>query len=326
MSGAALFIDLSNFYSHLLKSGIEEPRFLRDYLLYWLDFDLFAEALWHSVSGIWIFYSGKRIGPSDERIEGKYLRQFIDRINAIRGVTARDVNIPSEQREHLTVKCESCGREHTAEWKSEKGIDASLIVHLFDTMDSWDVAYLLSGDADFVPAVVSLRRRGKIVIGAGFPARSSALVRECYDYIDLCNVYLKEDVAAYGLFRESVQLFFTHQRGVNDDHFYINLVLQKGLIDLSSRHSKIEEFKTKFPDQVRAMDLEKAHYQFRISPIVWAGVERRIESFVSSIEGLEYVSGRRGSYKIEYVYDRDARTYEVVELPEIATGNDQQAH
>lgn len=45
MSNAALFIDLPNFYSRLLKSGIESPRFLRDYFLQWLDFDLLASNL-----------------------------------------------------------------------------------------------------------------------------------------------------------------------------------------------------------------------------------------------------------------------------------------
>lgn len=81
-------------------------------------------------------------------------------------------------------------------------MDAALTVHLFDTMDSWDVAYLLSGDADFVPAVRSLRRRGKIVIGVGFADASSALVRECYEYIDLSKVFLPTDVAAFALFKE----------------------------------------------------------------------------------------------------------------------------
>ena len=138
MANAALFVDLPNFYSHLLKSGIEEPRFLKEYFLYWLDFDLLAEALAKAFSGVWVFYSGQRIGPSDERIEGQYLNKYIDRINALRGVTARDANIPGEQREYLVLKCHKCGGEQTVEHRSEKGIDASLTVHLFDTMDSWD--------------------------------------------------------------------------------------------------------------------------------------------------------------------------------------------
>jgi uncharacterized LabA/DUF88 family protein len=199
MTIATLFVDLPNFYSRLLNSGIETPRFLRDYFLYRLDFDLLANELTGSSSSIWIFYSGKRIGPSSERIEGDYLNNYINRVNSLKGVTAYDVNIPGEQREFLTSRCKNCGHENLVESKSEKGIDASLTVHLFDTMDSWDVAYLLSGDADFVPVVASLRRRGKIIIGAGFPGASPALVRECYDYIDLGEVFLKRDVAIYSI-------------------------------------------------------------------------------------------------------------------------------
>jgi uncharacterized LabA/DUF88 family protein len=202
MSNMALFVDLPNFYSRLLKSGIEDPKTLKDYFLNWLDFDLLARSLTETYTGIWVFYSGERIGPSSERIEGKHLQEYISRINGIQGVTAHDVNIPGEQREHLHYKCDNCGHEGRAQDVSEKGIDASLTVHMFDTMESWDTAYLFSGDADFVPAVESLRRRGKIVIGVGFHDASQALVRECFDYIFLDDVFLTQDLLLYSLLRK----------------------------------------------------------------------------------------------------------------------------
>ncbi len=49
---------------------------------------------------------------------------------------------------------------------------------LHTPMESWDNALLLSCDADFVPTVTSLRRRGKLVVGAGFSNASPALMRE----------------------------------------------------------------------------------------------------------------------------------------------------
>ena len=200
MNGKAVFVDLSNFYSRLLESGIDEPRILRDYFLNWLDFDLLAENLAGESSSVWVFHSGRKFGPKSNRIQDEYLNNYIERINSLKGVTARDVDIEGSQREPATYECEKCGHQGVSTWESEKGIDASLIVHLFDTMDSWDVAYLLSGDADFVPAVASLRRRGKIVVGAGFSGRSSSLVRECYDYVDLAKTYLRADVFAYRIF------------------------------------------------------------------------------------------------------------------------------
>ena len=38
MDRAAVFVDLPNFYSLLLRSGIDTDRkLLRDYFLYWMD-------------------------------------------------------------------------------------------------------------------------------------------------------------------------------------------------------------------------------------------------------------------------------------------------
>jgi hypothetical protein len=199
MTRHALFVDLPNFYSHLVESSLGEPRQLRDYFLEWFDFDHLAKRLTDEYSPVWVFYSGRRFGPKPNRIEGKYLDDFIERINSLKGVTAYDVNIPGQQREPAKYQCEKCGHEGIAQWESEKGIDASLTVRLFDTMDSWDVAHLLSGDADYVPAVASLRRRGKIVTGAGFDNPSSALIRECYEYVNLSDCFFSEDISAYQL-------------------------------------------------------------------------------------------------------------------------------
>jgi hypothetical protein len=287
MTAAALFVDLPNFYSHLLESGIEDPRFLRDYFLDWLDFDLLAEALAGSFSGIWVFYSGRRFGPRPNRIEDQYLDSYITRINSLRGVTARDVNIPGQQREQAAYKCEKCGQEGRAEWESEKGIDSSLTVHMFDTMDSWDVAYLLSGDADFVPVVASLRRRGKIVMGAGFSDASSALVRECYEYVNLPTAFLKENVAAYALLGQGriaerwltdelqcttdrtdsdtelieASIIWNEERTEEPDGMIlshrVSLMLMDTsgklseidrIVDISDRRQQVSEFKAKFPN------------------------------------------------------------------------------
>jgi hypothetical protein len=198
----AVFVDLPNFYSHLVRSAIGSPDMLRHYFLNWLDFDCLAGALTGDFCPVWVFHSGRRLGPSTARVDGKCLTEYIHRINSLTGVTAYDVDIEGSQREFASYECEKCGHKGVAQWESEKGIDASLTVHLFDTMDTWDTAYLLSADADFVPAVRTLRRRGKVVVGAGFSERSSALVRECYAYIDLYSAFLEDDTAAYEMFRD----------------------------------------------------------------------------------------------------------------------------
>ena len=83
------------------------------------------------------------------RIEGDHLSAYIKRISRLNSVTPYDVNIPGEQREPFMTKCD-CGKTVTGQWESEKGVDASLITHLFDTADSWDEAVLISGDVDII--------------------------------------------------------------------------------------------------------------------------------------------------------------------------------
>jgi len=321
MSNTALFVDLPNFLSGLLKSGIESPRFLRDYVRFWLDFDLLARSLTESHMGIWIFYSGERIGPSGERIDGKYLQEYIRRINTLQGVTAHNVNIPGEQREPSSYKCDQCGHEGVSESVSEKGIDSSLTVHLFDTMDSWDTAFLLSGDADFVPVIASLRRRGKIVIGVGFSNASEALVRECYHYINIVDLFLKQDILAYNLFKKDgvvqkwlcdeikqdpakspspnikLKLFLGPER-----HFYKGTDIPPltssyfitlgfmGSIDLAKRHKMISELQYKYNNQIE-VEMEKEEIsscQISGIPILeLEAIKRHLNSNIFCIPGLE---------------------------------------
>jgi uncharacterized LabA/DUF88 family protein len=332
MATQALFVDLPNFYSRLLSSDHGDPQLLKDYFLHWFDFDRLAQKLTGEFSPVWVFYSGRRFGPSSHRIQDQYLDDYITRINSLKGVTARDVNIPGQQREPASYECDQCGHIGIAQWESEKGIDTSLTVYLFDTMEAWDIAYLLSGDADFVPAVASLRRRGKIVIGVGFSNASSALVRECCDYIDMCKSFLRDDFAAYEIFRKDgivskwlteevvsrsnsdlsqpIELSFEWQQysarpylgkpsrlfsidEVNDKGPYYPVYLTvQGSIDLSNRDKRIKEFQTRFPKHIQEMDLARGQYEFIVSPLAWNGVERRLEAFISSFGGLRVWEAR----------------------------------
>jgi hypothetical protein len=202
MERKAVFVDLSNFFSRLVQSGIGSERDMRDYFLDWLDLDLLATSLAGEGVPCWVFYSGRRLGSKSERVDSTHLNKYIERINQLPGVTAIDVEIPGEQRETAFVECKECRTNQPVQWVSEKGVDASLIVHLFDTKESWDHAYLLSGDADFTPAVRSLRRRGKMITAAGFEGASRALLREVFDFVNL-EEYVMHDLAAYHLFREN---------------------------------------------------------------------------------------------------------------------------
>lgn len=99
----SIFIDLPNFYSHLLNASDQPKESVRDYFLNWLDFDRLAGALSTTPQSIWVFYSGGKLGPNNARIDGGHLTNYISRINRLVGVTAHDVNIPGEQREPFFV-------------------------------------------------------------------------------------------------------------------------------------------------------------------------------------------------------------------------------
>lgn len=339
----ALFVDMSNFSSRLIKSGMDEERVLRDYILDWLDLDLLAYALTVEYCDVWVFYSAKGFGPSGYRIRDSRLRAYIDRINRLRGVTARDVNIPGEQREPAKGECPQCHNEVQVEMVSEKGVDASLIVHMFDTLESWDIAYLLSGDADYVPAVSSLRRRGKIVIGVGFADASPALVRECYDYVDLADLYLAGDVGAYLLFKpdgvihrwftaelrrrpgsappESEVLQLRHRIELRDTsrldcdsegqrHHVISLASQERS-DFAERNRIVTEFRGVAPAAIKVYQHSDSNYSFACSDLIWAAAERHLSSLVSSITGLALVTKDRQSesYSVEWEFDANAESY-----------------
>lgn len=332
-----LFVDLPNFYSSLLRSKVENPKLLMDYFLHWLDFDRLAGKLTGEFASVWIFY-GKRFGPRTERVHEKILENYISRINSLQGVTAWDVDIRGTQREHSFYTCEKCSHHGRAEVASEKGVDASLIVRLFDTMDSWKVAYLLSGDADFVPAVEALRRRGKNVTGAGFPkATAPALIRECYNYLDLYELFIKEDFIAYQMFRDEgiiwqwlnseikasggsfdpITLSFSWQFGYNNSSFSGHgrscavYLMANGPIDLSSRHELIEAFHSKYPDHVAEINLHRRSYILLTTSLAWEGIEQRLDGFFSSsgitLWGRE--AGGPGGEKT-YTYNADENKYE----------------
>lgn len=208
----AFFVDLPNFYSQITNAGLASASEWRNYFTEWFDFDRLARRLASDSTDVWVFHSNK-IGSKDAQITESCLTDLVMRFNSQNGVTARNVNIKGSQREFADSFCPNCSAKTSIESKSEKGIDTSLIVHLFDTADSWDVAHILSGDADFVPAVAALRRRGKIVSGLGIPKRASdALIRECFQYDDLVERFLMDDLKAYRFCRkEGIVWKFLHE-------------------------------------------------------------------------------------------------------------------
>jgi len=152
--------------------------------------------------GCYIFYAHRTIsvrkkGSIDANQDLPYLIKRLDRLP---GITTREVGIKGQQNETFTafcpdcgnneIKCPKCDRSIEGTLTSEKGVDASIISYLFDTIESWDLAYVFSNDGDFAPAVIALRRKGKMVFGVGIiKSAASILTSECYQFIDLEEIF-----------------------------------------------------------------------------------------------------------------------------------------
>jgi uncharacterized LabA/DUF88 family protein len=72
----------------------------------------------------------------------------------------------------------------------EKGVDAALVTDLLSLawQRAYDVAVLVSGDADYVPAVEYVQSQGLKVVNAAWAARGHELRQECWASFDLDNL------------------------------------------------------------------------------------------------------------------------------------------
>lgn len=59
---------------------------------------------------------------------------------------------------------------------AEKGVDVKLAIDLVRLHDIYDVAVILSGDQDYVPAVQAIKDYGKTVVNVAFKTRSGKLL------------------------------------------------------------------------------------------------------------------------------------------------------
>jgi hypothetical protein len=216
-----VLIDLSNFFNGLVAESSVDPGLTKAYFIDWLDLELLASAINPDPSasiGTWIFYSNRAMGRGPARLSPEELTEFAKRHNRISGISAIDVGIPGEQGESFRFTCSKCGAENETQTQSEKGIDSTLITQLFEKMEYWKTATIVSQDVDYCPAVRALRNRGKLVYGAGFIKRAGeALITECFGYKDVMREYIQEDMSLFLLFKKGGRLseFVKTACGVN---------------------------------------------------------------------------------------------------------------
>jgi hypothetical protein len=81
---------------------------------------------------------------------------------------------------HTLEQCPAC--QVTYRQAPEKGVDSAIVSDMLTLAweGSYDLAVLLSQDADFIPAVQAMQKKGFKVVNAGWSAGGNQLQQECW--------------------------------------------------------------------------------------------------------------------------------------------------
>jgi len=122
----------------------------------------------------------------------KWLTTVVERMPSYR------VKIRERRPQKRSIHCGSCGTD-TASCPScqepfthrpEKGVDTAIVTDLLSLahQQSYDVALLVSSDADFIPAVEYLQSNGLKVINASWAGYGYDLKGKCWGSFDLDSI------------------------------------------------------------------------------------------------------------------------------------------
>lgn len=201
-----VLVDGANVYnsvaSHLAENAGSAKTEIREYFLHWFDLDRFAKETLHTSSdpalGIVAIHSNKPLGAGDYRIKDQDLTAFWGRQAGAPNTSCMLVDVPGEQRETYRFECKKCNHPNEALSTGEKGVDNAMTVHLFESAGSWDSACIFSRDADFVPTIWALRRRGKkVFVAAKERDRQGALARASQSFFALALDFALHDFLAF---------------------------------------------------------------------------------------------------------------------------------
>jgi len=135
-----------------------------------------------------LVYASVKAGGREENLK-QWLRNFLDRQPSFR-VTVRERRVRAggvwcNQCGTQTAECPSCGA--ALERSPEKGIDTAIATDLLSL--AWegalDIAVLVSGDSDFVPAVERIQERGLKVVNATWRNHGHELAQTCWSSIEV---------------------------------------------------------------------------------------------------------------------------------------------
>jgi NYN domain len=129
------------------------------------------------------------VNDSQEGKLREWLTNFLDR------QPSYDVKIRERKPRRRTIHCRSCGNSvgtcpncaAPLTVAAEKGVDAALVTDLLSLawQRAYDVAVLVSGDSDYIPAVEYVQSQGLKVINAAWPAHGHELQGACWGSFQL---------------------------------------------------------------------------------------------------------------------------------------------
>lgn len=134
------------------------------------------------------------INPKSEK--DRKLNSFLHQMDLFSGYKvivkerkpAKQVRCTHEGCRKKITQCPYCNNELIR--TVEKGVDTSIAIELFHyALDNvYDTAILVSGDADFVPAIEYIQRRGNKIIHAGFKNQAFEVKKACWSHIDFEDI------------------------------------------------------------------------------------------------------------------------------------------
>lgn len=156
---AMIFIDGSNLYHNLKRYHLKTT------------FEQIISKLETKREILGIFYYTALLDKSFDEEGYKNHKKFLDKIRKIPQFNVVLCNLRKIILEDGSVDF------------AIKGDDVYLATDLIKGAyeDLYDVAVIVSGDADFIPAINLIKKKGKKVINAFFPKSSSYLLRNCCD-------------------------------------------------------------------------------------------------------------------------------------------------
>jgi uncharacterized LabA/DUF88 family protein len=185
-----IFIDFWNFQlAWNDRAGVEQidwhaiPRVLIDETKKKLEAAGITEPLALEETLVYASYNPVKEGKLRGWLEGWLNRQ-----------PSYNVNVRERKSKPRKIHCPQCGTDNEKcpcgapfMWAPEKGVDTAIVTDLLSLAgeNAYDVAILVSSDADHIPAVEWIQARGRKVINATWAHHGYDLKTKCWAEVEL---------------------------------------------------------------------------------------------------------------------------------------------